>query len=242
MGKALLIKNVDFSDVALDQVIIYDRIPCTGIRLSQSSASGTRVGDTVSIVATVTPYNTTDEVLWESDNPSVASVSASGVITINGIGAAIITATCGSQSATVSVNQTSLQFTDIASISGKRANNNGEMLAVSNDPTTCIGKPYSDLDNVRVYAGGGTPVIDAIPVPYGATSVTIMISERKYWSYLYLGDMNTLATYSGKQYAKYISKYSSFYTDVAKAVEYGQCIIFSASDANAALVSGLLFQ
>lgn len=84
-------------------------VACTGITLSESSLSFTS-GDPVTLTATVEPADTTDSVVWTSSNSSVVAVN-NGVVTPIGEGNAIITATCGSQTATCSVSVSSLYFT-----------------------------------------------------------------------------------------------------------------------------------
>lgn len=74
-----------------------DEIPCTGITLSASELTFTGAG-TQTLTATVEPENTTDSVVWSSDNASVATVSG-GVVTAKGNGSCKITATCGGFSA-----------------------------------------------------------------------------------------------------------------------------------------------
>lgn len=65
----------------------------TGISLNKTSTRIQR-GNTETLTATVTPNNTTDKtVTWTSSDPSVASVSNSGVVTANKVGTATITAT-----------------------------------------------------------------------------------------------------------------------------------------------------
>ena len=65
----------------------------TGISLNKTSTRILR-GSTETLTATVTPNNTTDKtVTWTSSDPSVASVSNSGVVTANKVGTATITAT-----------------------------------------------------------------------------------------------------------------------------------------------------
>lgn len=80
-------------------------VPATGITLSKTSLSLTK-GNTETLNATVTPSNSTDSVVWTSNNPSVATVS-NGVVTAVGTGSATITATAGSKSATCSITVTS---------------------------------------------------------------------------------------------------------------------------------------
>jgi len=101
---ALVIPSADFSANKLTTVA-FGTVPCTGISLSSSTASFTAVGETATITATLTPANTTDTLSWASSDNSVASV-ANGVITAVAAGSATITATCGEQTATVSVSVT----------------------------------------------------------------------------------------------------------------------------------------
>ncbi len=77
-------------------------VEVTGISLSQSELE-MKVGDTVTLIAVVTPENATDNtVRWSSSDESVASVQ-SGVVTAKAFGTATITATAGSFSAECSV-------------------------------------------------------------------------------------------------------------------------------------------
>lgn len=77
-------------------------VPCTGIALDKAVLAFDAAG-AQTLTATVTPENTTDAVLWSSDNTGVANVSSSGVVTAVQNGTATITATCGAYSATCSV-------------------------------------------------------------------------------------------------------------------------------------------
>lgn len=101
MAQTLVIKSADFSANKLDTVI-FANTPCTGISLSDSSKSLTEIGETYTLIATVTPADTTDTVIWSSSDNNVVSVSG-GVITAIGLGSATVTATCGNYSATCSV-------------------------------------------------------------------------------------------------------------------------------------------
>lgn len=75
---------------------------CTSITLDQTSIELTESNTTATLVATVEPENCTEAVVWSIDKDTVATVS-NGVVTANGNGSAIITATCGTQSATCNV-------------------------------------------------------------------------------------------------------------------------------------------
>jgi hypothetical protein len=81
-------------------------IAVTGVTLDNTSAS-LWVGETQQLTATVSPSDATDQnVDWSSSDPSIASVSNSGLITAIGKGTATITATTedGGYTATCAVN------------------------------------------------------------------------------------------------------------------------------------------
>lgn len=80
-------------------------VPATGISLNKSSVT-LEAGENEQLVATVTPENCTDSVVWASSNESVATVNSSGKVTAVAAGSATITATAGSFSkeCTVTVN------------------------------------------------------------------------------------------------------------------------------------------
>ena len=63
-----------------------------------------RIGDTLTLSATVAPESTTDKTLtWTSSDEAVATVDAEGNVKAIAVGEAVITATCGSVSATCKV-------------------------------------------------------------------------------------------------------------------------------------------
>lgn len=107
MAKALVIKDVNFYSNRLTTVNFAD-IPCTGISLAQSTKSIVETG-TASLIATTTPQNTTDPIIWSSSDTSVATVNGGSVTAIKK-GTAVITATCGMYSATCTVIVTSAEF------------------------------------------------------------------------------------------------------------------------------------
>lgn len=81
---------------------IAESIPCTGITLNTDILSFSSFGSQT-LTATVTPTDTTDVIIWNSDDVSVATVS-NGVVTAIAWGECTITATCGNYSASCSVN------------------------------------------------------------------------------------------------------------------------------------------
>lgn len=100
---ALILNGADFSANKVTTITIsVDDKPCTGITLDQSSIAVTALGD-VTLTATVTPADTTDDVIWSSSDVTVATVT-NGVVSVIGLGTATITATCGNQTATCTVS------------------------------------------------------------------------------------------------------------------------------------------
>lgn len=80
---------------------LYPPIVVTAITLSANSLSFGTLNSTQQLTATTTPVG--GEVIWSSSNPSVATVSATGLVTAVAWGNATITATSGNVSATCSV-------------------------------------------------------------------------------------------------------------------------------------------
>lgn len=100
MSKALVIKGADFSTNAVT-TISFGSVPCEGITFASDTITITST-DSVTVEYTLTPSNTTDTVTWASSDTTVVSVSG-GVLTVNGIGIATLTATCGEYTATATV-------------------------------------------------------------------------------------------------------------------------------------------
>lgn len=100
MSKALIIKGADFSTNKV-ATITFGTVPCTAIALDESTLN-MAIGVTETLTATLTPSNTTDTLSWASSDDTVASV-VDGVVTAVALGAAVITATCGQQTATCAV-------------------------------------------------------------------------------------------------------------------------------------------
>jgi uncharacterized protein YjdB len=82
-------------------------VPCTSITLSASALVFTESG-TQTLVATVEPADTTDQIVWSSSDSTIAIVD-NGVVTALQNGDVTITATCGNFSATCSVSITGIE-------------------------------------------------------------------------------------------------------------------------------------
>lgn len=77
-------------------------VPATEVKLDQTDVELAKVGDTVTLKATVTPANSTDKVVWTSSDEKVATVK-DGKVTMVGKGYVIITATAGKAVASTTV-------------------------------------------------------------------------------------------------------------------------------------------
>lgn len=103
----------DVSDYANVYVKITELVPCTSISFNKNTLEFEEEGITSDVlIATFTPLNTTDAIVWNSDNVTVASVTRiSGTDTATvayvGDGTCHITATCGDYTATCTVTCTS---------------------------------------------------------------------------------------------------------------------------------------
>ena len=72
-----------------------ERIPCTGISFSVLAMYFDETSDmTQQVPVTITPANTTDKVIWKSNNESIVKVNK-GYITAVGLGNTTVTVTCG---------------------------------------------------------------------------------------------------------------------------------------------------
>ena len=78
-------------------------IPATSLTLDKTEITAT-LGESVQLTATVGPENATDKtVAWSSSDVTIATVDENGLVTIVGIGDAVITAKCGDLEATCQV-------------------------------------------------------------------------------------------------------------------------------------------
>ena len=78
-------------------------IPCTEIKLGTLTVEFQKETDKLLLAPQVTPADTTDKILFYSENPSVASVDQNGLILPVGHGQTVITVTCGSATAQCTV-------------------------------------------------------------------------------------------------------------------------------------------
>lgn len=78
-------------------------VPCTEIKLGTLTVEFQKETDKLLLAPQVTPADTTDRILFYSEDPSVASVDQNGLILPVGHGETVITVTCGSITAQCTV-------------------------------------------------------------------------------------------------------------------------------------------
>ena len=92
--------------------ITVETTPVTSVTLNQTSAS-LKVGETVTLTATVKPDDATDKtVTWSTSDASVATVD-NGVVTAKKVGSATITAKAGDKSATCAITVVATPVTSV---------------------------------------------------------------------------------------------------------------------------------
>lgn len=178
MSNVLKVLGVNFSNNALDQITYDDTTHCTSIVLNTNTLTFETVNETYQLIATVLPADTTDIVEWESSNDEVASV-VDGLVTIHGIGSATITATCGSRSATATIEQTTIKSDAVLKVLSayRTLDNNGNyVIATAVSDCSIIAKAYTNADDLRIGSQDSISAddkVEQIPIPYGATKMKL---------------------------------------------------------------------
>ena len=88
-------------------------VPCTSITLNKTELALGSAQNSDTLIATVEPSNTTDTVVW-SVNPAGIVTMEDGLVTAVSNGEAVITVTCGTQTATCNVSVTELVINTLA--------------------------------------------------------------------------------------------------------------------------------
>ncbi len=109
---AVSAQNAAISDQS--EVTVTDgTIPVTGIEVSPSSR-GIVMGSTGQLVATITPSNATNQdVIWDSDDDSIATVDANGLVTAVAVGTVTIKATSADNSLAVDTSEITVTMANI---------------------------------------------------------------------------------------------------------------------------------
>lgn len=102
-----------FKETATCKVTVTDKyISATGIKLDADGMT-IKVGDKDKLTATLTPADSTDKVVWKSDNEKVVTVDEKGYITAVAAGTTKILATAGTVSAECTVTVEAVKVTEV---------------------------------------------------------------------------------------------------------------------------------
>lgn len=91
--------------------------PCTGITLDKGTLTIAR-GETATLTATVKPADTTDTIVWSSEDNGIATVDSNGKVSGVKVGKTTITAACGGKTATCKVIVNKASLTGSVTITG----------------------------------------------------------------------------------------------------------------------------
>ena len=172
-------------------------VSATGITLDRDTLNlySNTTPNTATLVATVTPENTTDAVEWSSDNEDVATVTQNGVVTAHKDGMATITAKAGEETASCIVTVSTYHYTGKYSyeISVAQPDNGSvtvDKYATEGETVTITATPNAGymLDTLSVTAGGKElEVIDngdgtySFTMPSSKVSISAAFAEDPDW-------------------------------------------------------------
>ena len=163
-------------------------IPCANITLNRNEYTFTDTTP-ITLTATVEPSDTTDTVIWESDDTSIATVT-NGIVTPLKNGTCTITATCGSVSATcgITVNGIITQYGITNNLTNVTSDNTNSSIEENASYTANLTPTdgYS-IESVTVTMGGTDVTSDvysngviAIPSVIGNVVITVIASKPTY--------------------------------------------------------------
>ncbi len=123
--------TIDINPITYDEASATLTIvnPCTGIKLDRDTLTIAR-GETATLTATVEPADTTNTIVWSSENDNIATVE-NGVVTAVGLGETTITAACGDKTASCKVTVTKATIAGTANIYTKEGFFYGATLGAS---------------------------------------------------------------------------------------------------------------
>lgn len=138
-----------------DSTIGNDTISCTNIILNNNTLTFTDIASQT-LTATVTPSDTTDIVVWSINPTGIATVN-NGVVTPTKNGNCVVTATCGTKTATCNITVTGIatRYTVTNNLSNCTNSNNATTIEENSTySATITANEGCKLENVTVSMGG----------------------------------------------------------------------------------------
>jgi len=172
----------DFTDTATITVAC-PPAPVASVSLTPAAAS-VLTGQTVQLTATPKDANGNPlggrVVTWSSDNTTIATVSASGLVTANAVGSATITATSEGQSGASAITVSTVPVASVAVSPATASLSVGQTVLLTATPKDANGNPLTgravtwSTDNGSVATVSGTGLVTAA----GAGSATITATSE----------------------------------------------------------------
>ena len=233
----------DDSEISRDvYVTCVENRNVTGITLSQTEASMTVGGETLTLTATVAPDNAADKtVTWTTSDASVATV-ADGVVTAVGAGTATITATATNGTADTSDDKTATCEVTVSPAGYSVALKEG-----TDDAANWQGKAgegeYQSLPLEGVAANtavsvkySGTKKVKSVKAVKKASAGPVTYTELKGGEVLHVGDIINLSEEISFNHGDYyMGSYGSPYTVVRADLtidEYEEVVVNEKADGN----------
>lgn len=182
--------TIDINPITYDEATATLTIvnPCTGITLDKDTLT-IACGEKATLTATVEPADTTNTIVWSSENDNIATVE-NGVVTAVGLGETTITAACGDKTASCKVTVTKATIAGTANIYTKEGFFYGATLGAS--PLITNDGWETAITTIKWYRDGEADSI--------ATGDKYKIGEKDIGKQLYI--IVTADKYTGKLKSK----------------------------------------
>ena len=173
----------DYWIARVSEIGVYSTVSTTGVSLSQSSESFF-VGNSVSLVPTISPSNATNQnVSWNSSNENVATVDSSGKVTAVAAGTSTITVSTIDGNFTATCDITVASY---ASFTGYNVSSDGSNIITNIQPGLTVDGFISGVTlnggATLVFKKSDTTMANTDQVGTGVT-IDVMLGEDKVGSY-----------------------------------------------------------